>query len=389
MRIGTLSERLHVYERLGRCYELLRRWSKAQEAYENLLETARKAGNREVEWDALIRLAMLATDMTMDPETDDETFRGVRERAEQEAEEDGGRERLPGGTEPFEWSPSYALERAEEALSLAQEIGHRDLIAHSAVSVALLGVFMGRWEGVASGAAEARSLYAAMDDRALEAEWMNLSAWGEAMIGRPQEAVRSGRESRTAARELGDKDFYLADLHGLVLALLEVGEYEEALSVARTGVQAARSLGSLEHLHPSLLLLGDASRVLFRLEEARATYTEMTASVNIPQQHALTHSKLCAVAALEGDWEEAHTHALEAARLRGEVVLQLTAPLHFHYEVEALVRGGDDRDLAREEKTGEMSRPYVSSLSAGSRTKLWVGRWIRRGGGPRCWLETS
>ena len=199
------------------------------------------------------------------------------------------------------------------------------------------------------------------------------------MIGRPQEAVRSGRESRTAARELGDKDFYLADLHGLVLALLEVGEYEEALSVARTGVQAARSLGSSERLHPSLLLLGDASRVLFRLEEARATYTEMTGSVNIPQQHALTHSKLCAVAALEGDWEEAHTHALEAARLRGEVVLQLTAPLHFYYEVEALVRGGDDRDLAYEELSrfaehaGENRRLQVAYLRSRAVLERWGG----------------
>ncbi len=47
--IGTLAERLHVYRQLGRVYELVRRWEKAQGAYENLLATARKARDQETE----------------------------------------------------------------------------------------------------------------------------------------------------------------------------------------------------------------------------------------------------------------------------------------------------------------------------------------------------
>ena len=45
-------------------------------------------------------------------------------------------------------------------------------------------------------------------------------------------------------------------------------------------------------------------------------YTEASGSINLSQYRALVRSKLCAVAALEEDWEEARARALQAAALR-------------------------------------------------------------------------
>ena len=378
-KIGTLAKRSHVYERLGRCYELLRRWNDAQKAYENLLATTRKAGNQEVEWDALTRLAILAADFSADPEADDETFRGVKEKAEQEAAENGIEKiGTPAKPEAFEWSPSYALRRAEESLALARRMDRDDLISLSVTALAMLDGYTSRWEAALGKMVEARSLHAARGDRVQEGEILNLFAWGEAMVGRPREAVRLGRKRRSIAHELGDKDFYLADMHGLVLALLEVGDYGEALSVAYTGVEAARSSGSSTRLYFALLLLGDACRTLFRLQEAHSVYSEMTGAVNFAQYRALTYSKLCAVTTLEGDWEEAHKHALEAARLRGDVVLQFTDPFHRYNEIEALLRGGDEA-LAREELQrfgeviGENRRFQIAYLRARAVLEWWDG----------------
>jgi tetratricopeptide (TPR) repeat protein len=244
--------------------------------------------------------------------------------------------------------------------------------------LALLGGWAGRWDGVAGRTAEARSLFAAMGDRAMEAEGLTLSAWGEVMLGRPQEALRFGRERLAATRELGDQDIHLADSHGLVVALLELGEYEEALCVARRAVEAARSLGSPPRLFISLLLLGDAERALFRLDRARAAYREMAGVVVIPQYRALVHSKLCAVSSLAGDWEEAHAWALRAVEARGEVALQLSETLHRQDEIEALLRGGDG-DLARREmerfgeRVGDNRRLRVSHLSALAVLAKWDG----------------
>ena len=378
-RIGTPAEGTRLYGRLGLCYALLRRWHKAKEHYETMLEEARKAGDREQQWEALQQLAMLGTDYTADPESDDELFRGVKQKAEQEAEDKYYRKyETSVELEAFEWSLSDALGRAEEALRLARESGRKDLTALSMYAVGLLGIFAGRWRAVASGVAEARTLFAAMGNRPMEAEGLNLSAWGEVMIGNPQEALRLGRERLAVTQELGDQDIHVADLHGLVLALLEVGEYEEALTVACRAEEAARSLGSSERLHPNLVLLGDAERMLCRLEEARSAYDGLSRTVNIPQHRALTHSKLCAVAALEEDWEGARDRALQAAALRGEVVLQLTAPFHRHHEIEALLRGGQE-ELARQglrrfaEAVGNNQRFLVSYLRAQAVLERWEG----------------
>ena len=367
-RIGTLAERLHVYRQLGHVYELVRRWEKARGAYENLLATARKAGDRETEWEALISLAMLGTDYSLDPETDDETFRGVKEKAEQERQESNlmgeGRRAAEETQETYTWSQYYALERAGEALSLAREMGRDDLIAHSLNLSALVSAWAGRWEGMAGKLAEARRLFTALGDRVLEGEALTLYAWAEVFEGRPEEGLRLGRERLSIARETGDRDMYLADSHGLVLALLEVGEYEEALSVAHRGAEAARSLGNPARSMMALLILGDAQKSFFQLDEARATYSETSGTINIPQYRALIHSKLCAVAALKGDWQEASDYALKAAKLRGEVVLQISAPFHFHLEVEALLRGGDEV-LAREEL-----RRFVEAVGENPRTRV-------------------
>ena len=376
--IGTPAEGARLYGRLGLCYRLIRCWQKAKEHYEAMLQEARKAGDLEQQWEALQHLAMLGTDMTTDPEADDELFRGVKRKTEQEGADES--EKIGPSAEPevYEWSPSYALGRAEEALSLARETGDKGLIAHSTAGLALLGLYAGRWKRVAPGAAESRSLYAAMDNREMEAEILNLSAWGEVVIGHPEEAARFGRQRLAATHDLGDHEIHVADLHGLVLALLEVGDYGEALSIARRGAEAARSLGSSERLQVNLIVLGDVYKTLFRLEEAHMAYTEASDSVNISQLRAWTQSKLCAVAALEEDWEEARARALQAAALRGEVVLQFTAPFHFYYEIEALLRGGEEA-LAREElwrfaeAVGDNRRFRIAHLRARAVLERWEG----------------
>jgi len=380
MRPQTLppSERIGLYERLGRAYALAGDLGSSREAYAEMLAETRGAGDRDAEWKALLHLAVLGTDHSVRPEEDDELFRGMRRKTDEGGENSEKVGEDKNGSASPVWSPSYALGRAEEALALAQGLGKDDLVANSLFLLALLGAWAGRWNGVADRTAEARSLFAAMGDRAMEAESLTLSAWGEVMLGRPQEALRFGRERLAATRELGDQDIHVADSHGLVVALLEIGEYEEALSVARRAVEAARSLGSPPRLFVSLLLLGDAERALFLLDEARTAYLEMAGVVVIPQYRALVHSNLCAVSSLAGDWEEAHARALRAVEARGEVVLQLSEPLHRQDEIEALLRGGDG-DLARREtvrfgeRVGTEPRLRVSHLCALARLAKWDG----------------
>ncbi|MDX6381576.1 MAG: hypothetical protein QOI57_2600, partial [Rubrobacteraceae bacterium] len=80
-------------------------------------------------------------------------------------------------------------------------------------------------------------------------------------------------------------------------------------------------------------------------------------------------ARLCAVAALSEDWEEAYSHAKRAHQNKSS--FHPLDSLSLHYEVEALLWGGDER-LAREEvcrlaeraKTNERERiAYLRSLA--------------------------
>jgi tetratricopeptide (TPR) repeat protein len=97
-----------------------------------------------------------------------------------------------------------------------------------------------------------------------------------------------------------------------------------------------------------------------------------------PEYRALVHSKLCAVAALAGDWEEAHAEALRAARLRDEAPIQGTEALHRHLEVEALLRGGSEHPAREQlqrfgEAVGENRRLRLAYLRALAVLSRWDG----------------
>src|SRR5215211_1012964 len=65
-----------------------------------------------------------------------------------------------------------------------------------------------------------------------------------------------------------------------------------------------------------------------------------------PQYEAWSSARLCAVAALSKDWEDAYAHVLMAHQVRTS--LDVREGIYLYHEVEALLRGGDER-LAREE----------------------------------------
>ena len=90
--------------------------------------------------------------------------------------------------------------------------------------------------------------------------------------------------------------------------------------------------------------------------------------------------RLCAVAALSEDWQEAYAHALRVHE--GKTSFDVLDGLYLHYEVEALLRGRDEssareevRRLAEGAKTNQRDRiPYLRSLAV---LREWEGNTQR------------
>ena len=362
----------HLYTQLGRTYELTDEWEKARLAYETMLTFAREADEARLEVAFLNHLAAFI----FHHETNPARARALLEEARDVAEEAGLTEVLVEtecnlvdviSLQPREFERSKPL--SEKALASARALERPDLVASAAATLARLEMHTGELEAAAAHAEEGAELSRQLAERpalerserpsmlvgimglsaswrvgnkALEIQCLTYLALIRIFQGRLQEGVAIARGVWATSRELPERMEPMS-LWVLGTGLQEVGEYEEALVLARRGTELARKVRDAFLLAIHLVRLGDAHVALLNLEEARGAYEE---AVGLGHNEAVSSARLCILAVLSEDWEDAHAHA-KSAHEDGTFFNPLLS-VHLHHEVEALVWGGDER-LAREE----------------------------------------
>jgi tetratricopeptide (TPR) repeat protein len=383
----------HLSIQLGRAYEMSDEWRRSRVAYEALLALGRELGEARLEVVSLNHLAVLDYH-----QGDIRLVRTLLEEARTVAEEAGLVEALAetecnlADVMTF-WvgESEHSRPLAQQALASARALERPDLVARALVALARVEVFRGRLEESAAYAEEGAALSRQLAERppsrtilptatsaitglaaswkaghkAIEIQCLTYLAYARIFQGRLQEGLAIGREAHAISRELPER-IEAMSAWALSLGLVEIGEYEEALMLARRGVELARKAQDTYLLAVNLDRLGRAHEALLNLEEARATYAEPLSQ----QYEAWSSARLCVVAALSENWEEAYAHARRANEAD---VFANNQPLgiHLHHEVEALLRGGDEL-LAREEvrrfaeraQTNERDRiTYLCSLA--------------------------
>jgi len=401
----------HLYARLGGAYELTEEWGKAQAAYEELRALGRELGEARLEVVALNHLATLI----FHQDTDHPRVRNLLEEAMGIAEEAGLTEALVetecnlGDLMSIRAEePEHSRPRAEKTLAAARALVERpDLVARTLWTLARLEMDAGRLEESAAyaeeGAAVSRGLAEGPAPRALlpsilvgvmglVAYWragtkamgircLSILAYDRILQGRPREGIKIAREALAKSRELHERAEAMGSW-ALGLGLVEIGEYEEGLELCRRGTELARKLPNVFLLWLNLNHLGQAYEALLDLEKARMVYEEelQLRGPLGPRYRVFSHFRLCAVAALSGNWEEAYAHVLRAH----EAGISFNRPdcVYLYHEVEALLRAGDER-LAREEvrrfseRAKANERDRISYLRALSVMGEWQGNTRR------------
>ena len=363
---------------------------------------AREAGELAMESSILNRLAILAAQQSFDLAT----AKRLLEEAWCVAEASGDPEILA----ETEWNLAQmaihacklkrALIHAERALERAHVTGLKELRARSLYTLGLSYALGGCWEEVMTSVEEARTLYAAINDQAGEASGLSaqliyagsppseqltkramevlclcLLALGHVNCGEPRAGVSAGQAALDISLEIKNIWAQVYSVLNLNHALLEVGEYGQALRVTQQGVEMARTLPNPTLLFFLLTVLGAVHQAMLSLEEAQAALREALAlseTIVVRSYHVLATSRLCANSALAGDWKSAYTYALEAVAVRKDIETSLPFIDFLRYfEIEALLRGGEE-GRAREEvqRLGEGSRttrrqrlPYLRALA--------------------------
>jgi DNA-binding SARP family transcriptional activator len=399
----SATEVAHLYASLGQAYASLSAWGKAQEAYEELLAYARQRQLSSLVSITLNHLTILALQQSYDKPK----ARALLEEAWRVAEASHDLHALA----ETEWNlaqvttivwadPKGALPHGEHALVLARESGDQELEARSLYSLGAIHVIGGDFEKTISCLQAALALYDAplrsepgasrelsvphlligapltqpLTNRATGAFCWALLVLGQVNAGQVQNSIGSGRMALALSKESKNIWTYIYSTHCLTYGLLEAGAYEEALLLMQQTLALARTLPPTINVYRFLTALGGTYQALQQWEEAEAALQEAEAiaeALDLRSSRVSGLSQLCMNFAVARRWEEAYRYALKAIAIRKNY----DAPLILmdfsrHYETEALLRAGDERQARAEvqrlgEGLGSNQRfriPYLRSL---------------------------
>jgi tetratricopeptide (TPR) repeat protein len=254
------------------------------------------------------------------------------------------------------WDIEGSIIHAQRALALARQLELVELTGRSLTVLGFAENGAARWQESETHYEEARRLYAELGNRALEAESLSGIARARVNLGRPHAALEPARIAHTLNLESDDAWGQAVSALNLGFVLIEAGEWGEALSIARAGVETARAVSGFAPLPIlNLTVLGDLYRAILAFEEARAAHQEaVEISETRPHQPLLrmTAGEMCVDYALVGDWEAACLYAHRSLAAHSHSLLH-GGLFHWHI-TEALLHGGEiDLAWADAQRFGE------------------------------------
>jgi tetratricopeptide (TPR) repeat protein len=273
-----------------------------------------------------------------------------------------------------------SLTYGRQAYAFVRELGKPDLVIRVLNILSYTTKALGQWEESASLAEEAWQFAAQQGNRIMEADCLARVADARINFGQPGEGVTAARAAYAISLEI--EHIWSQALSGYTLArgLVEIGSYEEALTIALQSTEAARTLTFSILLIVNLLTLGIVYQAFLLPQKARAAYEEalrIAESLSAKRYIAMSASLLCAVSVLADDWEEASSYARRALAARDphEMIFAETPRWP---ETTALLHAGESEQAARDlqhfrEHFGTNKRCLVILARAQAVLAQWQG----------------
>lgn len=364
----------HLYERLGRAYELMSEWEQVGSVYQTMLALAQESHMAKMECAALNRLATLAVHKSFDLEQAMSLLQSALQVAERNGDIAGLAETQWGLAQlhNYRFDARSALVHGSHALDGACEVGQQDLIARCLNVCAHARLMMGDWLEAEDLAREASVLYRKLGNRPMESDCLCQVAMACICDGRQQTGLDVGQQALAISKEI-ENDWGQVNCNcQLAMGLLESGAFSNALTYAEQAVTLSRTLGVSILLNASLTILGRVLRSMLDLDGALAAHLEIIEATQVLFAHTIemTAAELCIDYTLSEQWDQAYTYAVQALDNR------LNSPFLYMgltrwYEIEALVRAGEIKraidDVEHFEAQFGKSRrhriPYLRSLA--------------------------
>ena len=374
------ADRQALYIGLGRAYELCERAEQARSVYEEMVAYARQIGATGMECVGLNRLAELYGMALFDP---DQAF-ALLEQAWAVAERTDDRRGMAettlnlSGVAGFSHDIENEVRYAQQALALARELEHPQLLANCTRRLAYVYPGLRAWELVEQYAFEAQQRFEALGNSMLVNDVQRLLGASQMQNGRPQEGLETLQQAFAFIQQV-ENDWEQADVSRfLALIYAELGQYGQAIELVGDAVDKARRVN-----HPMISIPLSAAQVVYRTalalnasQEAGLTILKAIDAGQFDPFPDLALAELCAVHALRGEWDEAYGYAKEILAFHAGGSLPPMGTTGW-YETEALLRGGDGglarAEVARIAKTNKSVRYRLPLLRSQAVLAEWDG----------------
>ncbi|HEY6539568.1 MAG TPA: AAA family ATPase, partial [Ktedonobacteraceae bacterium] len=365
----------HLYEQLGRAYELMNRAEQAESIYHDMLAHAQQTHSTAMECAALSRLAILAVQFRLDFAQANTLLQQALDRAEQVNDR-----ALIADVEWhlaqlgfYDFDAGTIIAHSKRSLALARELGSVELMARSLNVLSYGKKQNGHLKEAESYAREAIAHFESTGNRAMQVDSMCVVADILLNQGHIEEGMALAQKALAISQEIGNAWSLVNSMYHIATALLERGNHTEALALAERCVALTEEF-KLPVLQVNVYaLLGIVQRASQKIEEARATHllaVEQAQHISSPALLAAAEGELCADYALLGQWEEAAACALRVVSGKSDLFVMVLG-LSRWYITEALVRAGYmqqaladlNRWQARIAESPRHSIPYLRAVA--------------------------
>ncbi|HEX2909772.1 MAG TPA: AAA family ATPase [Chloroflexia bacterium] len=344
------TELYQLLEQLGRTYELTNEVAQAREVYQRLLERAEVNNNSSVMCIALNQMVSLVSYSLQEVEE----VPALLARAIAEAEKGGDKAGL--ALSRSNMARYYLLKDVEiarknawEAFQLAQEAGLAEREAFSLNILSYTEVELNLCNEAEAHAEAARQSYLARGNRAMVADCLSIISNARLRRGQVVGAIEAARTAYALYTEIENSWGQAGASYFLAMALLEHGQYREALATSEQGLAIARAININFLLIFNMAALGLALYSLGEIEKGRRAHLEaLELSEQLPAKPfiKLIWSGLAIGYVLEGAWEEAAEYARKIFLSGNQGFIPYLLP--YSALVKALIKQGEV-SLAREE----------------------------------------
>jgi tetratricopeptide (TPR) repeat protein len=199
-----------------------------------------------------------------------------------------------------------------------------ELAARSQNVMAYGAILSSRWYEVEQHGRAGQALFARLGNRAMEVDCLCQLLIALVNTGRTQEGLAAGRQAQAIALEIDNKWGQVNSDMQLTTAFLDSGDYGRALPTAQEAVALARSTNLAAMLPMCLIRLAQVYRAILNLAQAATVLDEaQTVNEQITSRPfaAVLAAERCALAAIQGHWQEAAEQTAQVRHFRPHSLL--------------------------------------------------------------------